>query len=103
MIGSPSAACMRLCSASAFASAVRWVFQDPRTGQPWHSEEAFQRVYWSKILKRLGIRYRRTYNMRHSYATSMRTAGMTPAFCARQLGHTVEMFLRTYAKWINGS
>ncbi len=41
--------------------------------------------------------------MRHSYATSMLMAGMTPAFCARQLGHTVEMFLRTYAKWIDGS
>ncbi|AET91711.1 Bbp50 [Burkholderia sp. YI23] len=79
------------------------VFQDPRSGKPWHSEEAFQRVYWSRILKRLGIRYRRPYNMRHSYATSMLMAGMTPAFCARQLGHTVEMFLRTYAKWIDGS
>ncbi|KIG08598.1 Protein of unknown function DUF3596 [Burkholderia sp. MR1] len=79
------------------------VFQDPRTGQPWHSEEAFQRVYWARILKRLGILYRRPYNMRHSYATSMLMAGMTPAFCARQLGRTVEMFLRTYAKWIDGS
>jgi integrase len=29
-------------------------------------------------------------------------AGMTPAFCAKQLGHSVEMFLRTYAKWIDG-
>ncbi|BAN25861.1 site-specific integrase [Caballeronia insecticola] len=67
------------------------------------SEEAFQRFYWASILKRLGIRYRRPYNMRHSYATSMLMAGMTPAFCARQLGHTVEMFLRTYAKWIDGS
>ena len=28
---------------------------------------------------------------------------MTPAFCAKQIGHTVEMFLRTYAKWIDGS
>jgi hypothetical protein len=25
-----------------------------------------------------------------------------PAFCAKQLGHSVEMFLRTYAKWIDG-
>jgi integrase len=33
----------------------------------------------------------------------MLMAGMTPAFCARQLGHTVEMFLRTYAKWIDGT
>lgn len=41
--------------------------------------------------------------MRHSYATCMLMASMTPAFCARQLGHTVEMFLRTYAKWIDGS
>jgi integrase len=79
------------------------VFQDPRTNKPWHSEEAFQRVYWALILKRLSIRYRRPYNMRHSYATRMLMAGMTPAFCARQLGHTVEMFLRTYAKWIDGS
>jgi integrase len=79
------------------------VFQDPRSGKPWHSEEAFQRVYWSRILKRLGLRYRRPYNMRHSYATSMLMAGMTPAFCAKQLGHTVEMFLRTYAKWIDGN
>jgi integrase len=79
------------------------VFQDPRTSKPWHSEEAFQRVYWALILKRRSFRYRRPYNMRHSYATSMLIARMTPAFCAQQLGHTVEMFLRTYAKWIDGS
>jgi integrase len=79
------------------------VFQDPRTDRPWHSEEAFQRVYWSRILKRLSIRYRRPYNMQHSYATSMLMAGRTPALCARQLGHTAEMFLRTYAKWIDGN
>ena len=50
----------------------------------------------------LGIRYRRPYNLRHTYATIMLMAGMNPAFCARQLGHSVEMFLRTYAKWISG-
>ncbi len=32
----------------------------------------------------------------------MLMAGMRPAFCAKQLGHSVEMFLRTYAKWIDG-
>jgi integrase len=32
----------------------------------------------------------------------MLMAGMTPAFCAKQLGHSVEMFLRTYSKWIDG-
>lgn len=28
---------------------------------------------------------------------------MTPAFCAKQLGHSVEMFLNTYSKWIDGN
>ena len=27
---------------------------------------------------------------------------MNPAFAARQLGHSVEVFLSTYAKWIDG-
>lgn len=63
---------------------------------------AFRRSFWTPILKRLGIRYRRPYNMRHSYATAMLMAGMTPAFCAKQLGHSIEMFLTTYAKWMDG-
>ncbi len=40
--------------------------------------------------------------MPHSYATAMLMAGMTPAFCAKQLGHSIEMFLTTYAKWMDG-
>jgi integrase len=79
------------------------VWLDPRYNEPIKTEETFQRVYWSRLLKRLGIRYRRPYNMRHTYATMMLMAGMTPAFCAKQLGHSVEMFLRTYAKWIDGA
>lgn len=79
------------------------VFQDPRRNEGWQNEEAFQRIYWRRMLKRLEIRYRRPYNMRHSYATAMLMAGMTPAFCARQLGHSVEIFLGTYSKWLDGS
>lgn len=79
------------------------VFHDPRYGEPWKNEDMFQRAYWARMLKRLGMRYRRPYNMRHSYATAMLMAGMTPAFCARQLGHSVKIFLSTYAKWLDGS
>jgi integrase len=78
------------------------VWQDPRYGSAWVDERAFRRSFWTPTLKRLGIRYRRPYNMRHTYATMMLMAGMTPAFCAKQLGHSVEVFLRTYSKWLNG-
>jgi integrase len=40
--------------------------------------------------------------MRHTYATIMLMAGMNHSFCAKQLGHSVEMFQRTYSKWIDG-
>jgi integrase len=79
------------------------VFHDPRYNTPWNDERAFRRSYWAPLLKLLGIRYRRPYNMRHTYATVMLMAGMTPAFCAKQLGHSVEMFLKTYSRWLDGA
>lgn len=79
------------------------VFKDPRYGTPWVDERAFRRSFWTPTLKSLGIRYRRPYNLRHTYATAMLMVGMTPAFCAKQLGHSVEMFLRTYSKWLDGA
>lgn len=78
------------------------VFNDPRDGERWGGEPKF-RWYWVPTLKRLGIRHRPPYNTRHTYATMMLMAGMRPAFCAGQMGHSVEVFLRTYAKWIPGA
>lgn len=79
------------------------VFQDPRYGTGWIDERAFRRSFWEPTLKALGLRYRRPYQLRHTYATAMLMAGMTPAFCAKQLGHSVEMFLTTYSRWIDGA
>lgn len=79
-----------------------FVFLDPRYGKPWIEERAFRRSYWAPTLKALGLRYRRPYNTRHSYATMMLMSGMTPAFCASQLGHSVGMLLSTYARWLDG-
>jgi integrase len=79
-----------------------FVFLDPRYGKPWTEERAFRRSYWAPTLKALGLRYRRPYNTRHSYATMMLMSGMTPAFCASQLGHSVGMLLSTYARWLDG-
>lgn len=79
------------------------VFQDPRYDAPWGDERAYRRSYWAPALKALGIRYRRPYNCRHTYATMMLMAGMMAPFCAKQLGHSVEIFLSTYSKWLDGA
>jgi integrase len=78
------------------------VFKDPRYDQQWTDERAFRRSFWTPTLKVLGIRYRRPYNMRHTYATAMLMSDMNHSFCAKQLGHSVEMFQRTYTTWIDG-
>lgn len=60
-----------------------------------------QRNMWRRCLKRLGIRYRDMYNMRHSYATFGLMNDANAAFMARQLGHSLEEFFKTYATWID--
>lgn len=88
--------------AATFLHPHGWTFPDPKTGERWVDDWTPREMYWRPCLKRLGIRYRSPYETRHSYATMMLMAGMTPGFCARQLGHSVEMFLRTYSKWLDG-
>lgn len=58
---------------------------------------------WGPALKKLTIRYRPPYNCRHTYATICIMSGMNPAFIAQQLGHSVQMLLSTYARWLNSS
>ncbi|WP_237143009.1 MULTISPECIES: tyrosine-type recombinase/integrase [Pseudomonas] len=58
---------------------------------------------WRPALEKLGIRYRPPYNCRHTYATICIMSGMNPAFISQQLGHSVQMLLSTYARWINSS
>lgn len=59
--------------------------------------------YFKAALRSLGIRDRPQYNCRHTYASLCLTVGMKPAFIAGQLGHSVQMLLSTYAKWLNDS
>lgn len=79
-----------------------WIFPDPRTGERFTDDEPPRELWWRPCLKRLGIRYRSPYETRHTYATMMLMAGMAPAFAARQMGHSIEQFLRIYSKWIDG-
>lgn len=77
------------------------VFADPTHGEPWADDKRFRNPFWVPMLKALGIRYRPPNNMRHTYATMLLMAGATPAYAAKQMGHSVEMFLNVYSKWLD--
>ncbi|WP_162244839.1 site-specific integrase [Massilia sp. Leaf139] len=80
------------------------VFHDPKTGEPWtYVKITDVRSFWQATLKKLGIRYRRPYSMRHTYATMGLMSGVKPGFMAGQLGHSLRMFFTVYAKWITGA
>lgn len=76
------------------------VFHDPTTGKAWSDERAYRRAYFARTLKALGIRYRRPYNMRHTFATMMLMAGNRPLWVADQMGHDVKVLIDRYARWI---
>ncbi|HEY0915665.1 MAG TPA: site-specific integrase [Solimonas sp.] len=101
-LNSRALAALKAQKPATFLKPAGWIFPDPRTGERFTDDEPPRELWWRPCLKRLGIRYRSPYETRHTYATMMLMAGMTPAFCARQMGHSVEMFLKTYAKWIDG-
>ncbi|EMH0680396.1 DUF3596 domain-containing protein [Klebsiella aerogenes] len=58
---------------------------------------------WDAGLKKAGIRARRPYQSRHTYACWALTAGANPSFIASQLGHeNAKMVYEVYSKWIGG-
>ncbi len=75
-----------------------YVFVRP-DGKPYANPDKFAAALVAAMLK-LGIRYRSPYNARHTCASMMLTAGMDYAYCAEQLGHSLQMFLTIYAKLI---
>jgi integrase len=79
-----------------------FIFVQPHTKQRWTSDKNPRENFWNPCLKRLGIRHRGPYNTRHTYATMMLMSGMTSAFAARQMGHSIEMFHRIYTRWLDG-
>lgn len=58
---------------------------------------------WIPTIRKLGVRHRPPYNCRHTYATICIMSGMNPSFIAQQLGHSVQMLLSTYARWLSSS
>ncbi|MHB0992638.1 MAG: Arm DNA-binding domain-containing protein [Burkholderiales bacterium] len=77
------------------------VFHNPVSGKAWEGDQAIRKTAWQPALKKSGVRYRRPYQTRHTFASMMLTAGESPVWVAQQMGHSdMQMISRVYGRWI---
>ncbi|AYY55113.1 site-specific integrase [Acinetobacter baumannii] len=76
------------------------VFICDETGEEFTTQKSLSEKFVA-ALKANGIRYRPAYNTRHTYATVCLMNGLNPVYVASQLGHSLVMLMKRYAKWIN--
>jgi integrase len=77
-----------------------WVFPNPFTRSRWANDSKITRR-WKRALEQAGVRYRRPYQTRHTYASMMLSAGENPLYVAQQMGHADwSMLVRVYGRWM---
>ncbi|CAI8842097.1 Arm DNA-binding domain-containing protein [Pseudomonas viridiflava] len=77
------------------------VFQNPRTLDRWTGDQPIRKTMWAHAVKKAGVRYRRPYQTRHTYASMMLSAGEHPMWVAGQMGHSDwTMIARVYGRWM---
>jgi len=77
-----------------------YVFPNPYTKRRWANESKICDRFKAALLSS-GVRYRRPYHCRHTYASTLLSAGESTLFVAEQLGHRDwSMVMRHYGRWI---
>lgn len=77
------------------------VFQNPRTLERWAGDGPIRKTMWVPAMKKAGVRYRRPYQTRHTYASMMLSAGEHPMWVAKQMGHANWLMIaRVYGRWM---
>lgn len=85
---------------------LRPVFRPTRLvpGRPPFYSAVFLVAPWRAAIKKSGVRYRRAYQLRHTFASWNITAHGNLAFIAEQMGHnSAKMLQEVYGKWIESS
>ncbi|KAF0255870.1 Arm DNA-binding domain-containing protein [Pseudomonas putida] len=81
--------------------AGKHVFLNTITGEPWRHAGYIYRVIWVPAMKKAGVRWRRPYQSRHTYASMMLSAGENPMWVAQQMGHKDwTMIAKVYGRWM---
>ena len=77
------------------------VFENPLTGVPWVSDEAFREAHWVFACKAAGVNYRTPVMLRHGFASLMFERDKPLGWIANQMGNSVEVMARHYARWLD--
>ncbi|MDX8384167.1 MAG: tyrosine-type recombinase/integrase [Ghiorsea sp.] len=73
--------------------------QDDMT--PFTNDDQLRKRIWLKAIRKSGVAYRPPYQLRHTYASTMLSAGANPMWVAQQMGHSDwGMIRKIYGKWI---
>lgn len=73
----------------------------PETSQPFYNEKP-ARMRLVEAMKSTRVRHRPAYNARHTYATMLLMSDVNPVFVANQLGHSLQMLIKRYGRWLHG-
>ena len=80
-----------------------YVFHNPNTNKPYTDSNIIGSA-WRKLLSKTDIEPRNSYQMRHTYASTLLMNGENPWWLATQMGHeNTEMIFKHYGKFIPNS
>ncbi len=54
------------------------VFHDPDTNQPWRNDQPIRKKIWILAVKKAHIKYRNSYQTRHTFASTLLSRGEIP-------------------------
>ncbi|WP_352338210.1 site-specific integrase [Psychrobacter sp. 16-MNA-CIBAN-0192] len=80
---------------------TEYVMICPETNAPFYNEKP-SRLRLTDAMKQTRVRHRPAYNARHTYATMLLMADVNPVFVSNQLGHSLQMLIKRYGRWIHG-
>jgi integrase len=65
-----------------------FVFHDPKSLKQWASDQPFRKRVWIPTLKAANVKYRKCYQMRHTFASQMLSENYNPAWLMNHMGHS---------------
>ncbi len=84
-----------------YTNGAERVFYDPKTNEPWASDQPIRKRVWIPALRAAEVKYRNPYQTRHTYASMMLSQGKNPLWVAQQMGHKDwGMIRKVYGRWI---